>query len=325
MRANDHQTLAPYLSLRNFEVSVAARLNADKTQTNETVYNPDQKAQRSRTSDQGEADLAEHRRGARRRRAGQPAQTAKLGRRHQTIQRFHRQEGGADQLRDLLEVGDHGQRGLHRQGLSVAVLINRAALAAALGDKPMPEAIDKQVKEIEQLVVRAAGLTQARGDTIKISVVDFADASKDLEPVAGPSLLEMLERQTGTLISAAAILAVGALLILFGVRPLTQALLAAPAESTAAAEAPPAALEAPAFEMRNAWGDDSPGAAAFAGMGADDNLLLNSGDSRDAYSRCVARTARKRPATATAEARGLRRGTRRTPFSRQWIRQGAGA
>ena len=31
----------------NFQVSVAARLNADKTQTNETIYNPDQRVERS--------------------------------------------------------------------------------------------------------------------------------------------------------------------------------------------------------------------------------------------------------------------------------------
>ena len=34
----------------------------------------------------------------------------------------------------------------------MAVLVNRAALAASLGDKPAPDAMDKQVKEIEQLV-----------------------------------------------------------------------------------------------------------------------------------------------------------------------------
>ena len=46
------RTLAPYLSPRNFQVSVAARLNADKTQTNETVYDPEsrRRAQRARRS-----------------------------------------------------------------------------------------------------------------------------------------------------------------------------------------------------------------------------------------------------------------------------------
>src|ERR1700761_276792 len=41
------KTLAPYLSLKNFQISVAARLNTDKKQVNETVYNPDQRVERS--------------------------------------------------------------------------------------------------------------------------------------------------------------------------------------------------------------------------------------------------------------------------------------
>ena len=61
------------------------------------------------------------------------------------------------------------------QNLSVAVLINRAALAASLGGKPSAEAIDAQVHEIEQLVGSAAGLNRQRGDAVKISVVDFVE------------------------------------------------------------------------------------------------------------------------------------------------------
>jgi flagellar M-ring protein FliF len=47
IRESVARTLAPYLSSRNFQISVAARLNADKTQTNETIYNPDQRVERS--------------------------------------------------------------------------------------------------------------------------------------------------------------------------------------------------------------------------------------------------------------------------------------
>ena len=89
--------------------------------------------------------------------------------------------------------------------LSVAVLINRAALTASLGGKPSPEAIAAQVKEIEQLVASAAGLNRQRGDAVKISVVDFVDSSRDLEPAPGPSLLEIVARQTGSILNAAAI------------------------------------------------------------------------------------------------------------------------
>jgi flagellar M-ring protein FliF len=107
--------------------------------------------------------------------------------------------------------------------------------------------------------------------------VDFADASKDMEPLAGPSIVEIFERQIGTVLSALAVLAVGALMILFGVRPLTKALLAAPAGPQAGSPEGPAALEAPDFEMRNAFGDDP------SDVGGQDNLLLNSDDHRDAF------------------------------------------
>ena len=47
IRESISRTLTPYLSAQNFQISVAARLNADKTQTNETIYNPDSRVERS--------------------------------------------------------------------------------------------------------------------------------------------------------------------------------------------------------------------------------------------------------------------------------------
>ena len=44
---NVRKTLTPYLGLRNFQISVAARLNTDKKQTNETIFNPDSRVERS--------------------------------------------------------------------------------------------------------------------------------------------------------------------------------------------------------------------------------------------------------------------------------------
>ena len=99
------------------------------------------------------------------------------------------------------------------QNLSVAVLINRAALAASLGGKPSAEAIDGQVREIEQLVGSAAGLNRERGDAVKISVVDFVDSSRDLEPAPGPSLVDILARQAGSILNAAAIVAVAGMML----------------------------------------------------------------------------------------------------------------
>jgi flagellar M-ring protein FliF len=282
IRESITHTLAPYLNPRNFQVSVAAKLNADKTQTNETTYDPDKTAQRSfrvtKEKQNSQNSAGSSPAGVQANLPKQPSSTGDAKNSNESTDKKEELTNYEVSSKSVTVVS----QGFTVKGLSVALLVNRAALAAALGDKADQAAMDKAVKDIEQLASEAAGLDRSRGDTIKVAVVDFADASKDMEPIAGPSLVEMLERQLGTLIGALAILAVGALLILFGVRPLTQALLAAPAENAAAA-AQPAALEPPPFEMRNAWGDNAPGGATFAGAGADDNLLLNSGDSRDTF------------------------------------------
>ena len=47
LQDNIRRTLAPYLGVENFEVSVAARLNMDKRQQSEQVFDPESKAERS--------------------------------------------------------------------------------------------------------------------------------------------------------------------------------------------------------------------------------------------------------------------------------------
>ena len=133
----------------------------------------------------------------------------------------------------------------------------------------------------------------------------------------------------GTIIAALAILAVGGLLILFGVRPLTQALLAAPAEAGAAsgdAQATPA-LEAPPFEMRNAWGDEPPEPTAIGAMnamGGDDNLLLNSSDSHDGFLDAL-RERREHGARQKLQKLVDFDEEHAARILKSWIKQGAGA
>ncbi len=228
VRENITMTLAPYLSPKNFEVSVAARLNADKVQTNETTFDPDKKAERSvRTVKEKTASQNS---------AGAPAAGVQTNLPKNPIATGDTKQSNdnSDKKEELTNFEISSRQvtttsaGYQIRNLSVAVLINRSALAAGLGDKATPDVIDKQVKDIEQLVMSAGGLNHERGDDIKISVVDFVDSGKDLEPVAGPSYLEILEHQTGTLISAAAMVLVVGMLIWFGIRPVARVLLEAP-------------------------------------------------------------------------------------------------
>jgi flagellar M-ring protein FliF len=85
------------------------------------------------------------------------------------------------------------------------------------------------------LVASAAGARKERKDTIKVATVDFVDSGHDLAPQPPPSISEMLLRQTGTIVNAATILVVALLLIWFGLRPATKAILRLPAEGSRAA------------------------------------------------------------------------------------------
>ena len=157
------------------------------------------------------------------------------------------------------------------QNLSVAVLINRAALAASLGGKPSAEAIDAQIHEIEQLVGSAAGLNRQRGDAVTISVVDFVDSSHDLEPAPGPSLVEIVARQTGSILNAGAIVAVAAMLLWFGVRPGLRMAFAPPSAAALTDARGASAGQTPALGAPD--GDGQPG----------ESILIETDSNRDEF------------------------------------------
>jgi flagellar M-ring protein FliF len=260
------RTLTPYLSARNFQISVAARLNADRTQTSETIFNPDSRVERSVrvTKEQQSSQNA----------AGTQAAGVEANLPKQTgAGSESKQSNDQTQKREELtnyEVSSKSiqttSAGFLIQNLSVAVLINRAALTSSLGDKAGPEAVAAQIKEIEQLVASAAGLDKQRGDVIKISVVDFVDSSRELEPAPGPSILEILARQTGSMINAGAVVLVAGMVVWFGVRPGLRMLLPPPAVAGAAAS-----------------GASATGTPALGAPDPSQNFLIESDDGRDAF------------------------------------------
>lgn len=226
---NISKTLVPYLGLDNFEVSVAARLNTDKKQTSETIFDPDSRAERSvRVVKES---------GTTQNTTGKAAVTVT-----QNLPEDQRNAQGADQSTQESERREEltnfeinsktistTSDGYSVEALSVAVVVNKARLDELLGKDAKPEAIDAQIKEIEQLVASAAGLSETRGDKIKITAVPFAGGGAAMEPVAGEGIFDQLLRQSGVLINAVTVLVVAVLLIWFGMKPALRAILQQPA------------------------------------------------------------------------------------------------
>jgi flagellar M-ring protein FliF len=237
LQDNIRKTLAPYLGLDNFEISVAARLNTDKRQINETSYNPDSRVERSvrvvketgssqnanaRTAVGVEQNVpAEQAPGA----APSGEQSKKQNERREELTNY---EVGGTTISTVSE-------GYRVENLTIAVVVNRKRLLAALGEGATPEAVDKQLKEVERLVGSAAGIDAKRGDRVTIAAVDFMQGT--LEPIPAMGIGELLLRQSGSVVNAVAILGMAFLLIWFGLRPATKALLdAKPVEAAAASK-----------------------------------------------------------------------------------------
>jgi flagellar M-ring protein FliF len=132
--------------------------------------------------------------------------------------------------------------GYRIEALTVAVLVNRKQLLASLGDKATPDAVDKQLKEVERLVASAAGIDTKRGDRVTVSALEFVQGGQMLEPVPGIGMVEHVLRHTGSIVNALAVVAVAMLLIWFGLRPAMKAIL----------EVRPGALSSPSAQPQAA-------------------------------------------------------------------------
>lgn len=225
---NIRKTLAPYLSPKNFQISVSTRLNTDKRQTNETVYNPESRVERSvrviKENQQSQNSTSQQQATSVDRNLPQAPDRAKNG--------DNKQSNEENQKREELTNYEISSKttttvsgGYTVDALSVAVVINRASL---VGDgKLTAEQIAARAAEIEQIVATASGARRERGDTVKVSVVDFVAIDRDLNPEAGGNgVMDLLSRYAGTLINSLVTLVAIGLVLFFGVRPATRALLA---------------------------------------------------------------------------------------------------
>jgi flagellar M-ring protein FliF len=254
VQENIRKALTPYLGLDNFEVSVAPQLSTDKKQTNETVYDPEARAERSvRNVKEKETSQNADRQTPTTVQQNLPDQQVNAGGTKNSNEEKQRREDVTNyevSSKTTTTVSD----GYSVKKLFIAVLINRSRLVADLGDKTNQAIIDSKIAEISQLAATAGGLDRQRGDQIQVSAVDFVEGSREMAPVPPIGFVEMLNRQMGSFINAATILAVAAMLVWFGLRPAVNGILTHRAQqeqveaSEAAAELEVAGMALPAQE-----------------------------------------------------------------------------
>ncbi len=226
IQENVSKALTPYLGLDNFEVSVATQLSTDKRQTNETVYDPESRVQRSvRAVREKETSQSLDRQTPTTVQQNLPDQQVNAtGAKNSNDEKQRREDVTNYEVssKTITTVSD----GYVVNKMFLAVLVNRPRLAASLGEKTSEQAIEAKVAEIAQIAATAAGLDRPRGDQIQVSAVDFMEGARDLTPVPGITFSEVMMRQAGSFVSALTILAVAGMLIWFGLRPAINTILA---------------------------------------------------------------------------------------------------
>ncbi len=148
------------------------------------------------------------------------------------------------------------------ENISIAVLVNRASFSAGPARmRPSPTPSTGRSRRSSYWSPRPPACARSAATRSRSSAVEFMPNENDMGPVEAPGWADALTHQLGSVINALALIAVTVMLVVFGLRPATRALLAeAPAAAIAdsgasmldidnAVELPFTPLEAPEFTM----------------------------------------------------------------------------
>ena len=214
LQDNIAKTLAPYLGIDNFEISVAARLNTDKRQTNETAYNPESRVERSvRVVKETGSQQNSANRTAVGVEQNVPAEQQGTAGGDQSKRTNERRE-------ELTNYEVEHQDDLHRQRrLPDREPDHRRAWSTASGSPPR-SARRPARKRSTSSSRRWSGWSPRRPASMPsaatachVAALEFIDSGPSLEAVPSIGVVEHLLRNTGSIVNAVAMVAMTALLL----------------------------------------------------------------------------------------------------------------
>lgn len=225
---NIRRALSPYLGPDNFRASVKADVNTDTRQTEETIFDPNSRVERSVQSVRANENNSQ-------KQASTPATVEQNLPEAQTTSTDGPQSTSQnDRKEEITNYEINSKRiatvsnGYSVNKMSIAVVVNQQRLMTILGKDAPADQIAARVGDIQKMVASATGFDEKRGDVIDVSAVEFIDGL-DGQEIAAPGMLESVGRYTGSLINAGAFIVVVFLVAFFGLRPMASALTAKPA------------------------------------------------------------------------------------------------
>ncbi|MFK0687787.1 flagellar basal-body MS-ring/collar protein FliF [Mesorhizobium sp. IMUNJ 23033] len=222
---NIRRALTPYLGPDNFRASVKADVNTDTRQTEETIFDPESRVERSVQSVRANENNNQ-------KQASAPTSVEQNLPETQTTSTEGPQSSSQNDRKEEITNYEINSKkiatvsnGYSVTKMSIAVVVNQQRLATILGKDATPEQIAKRVADIQKMVASATGFDDKRGDVIDVSAVEFIDGL-DGEPIEQPGMLASIGTHAGTLINAVAFIVVVFLVAFFGLRPMAAALTA---------------------------------------------------------------------------------------------------
>ncbi|MEI9419774.1 flagellar basal-body MS-ring/collar protein FliF [Mesorhizobium sp. Cs1299R1N1] len=222
---NIRRALTPYLGPDNFRASVKAEVNTDTRQTEETIFDPNSRVERSVQSVRANENSNQ-------KQASTPASVEQnLPETQATSTEGPQTSSANDRKEEITNYEINSKKiatvsnGYSVTKMSIAVVVNQDRLKTILGKDATPEQIAKRVAEIQKMVSSATGFDDKRGDVIDVSAVEFIDGL-DGEAVPQAGMLDSIGQHAGTLINAGAFIVVVFLVAFFGLRPMAAALTA---------------------------------------------------------------------------------------------------
>ena len=225
---NIRRALTPYLGPDNFRASVKADVNTDTRQTEETIFDPESRVERS-------VQTVKANENSNQRQAATPATVEQNLPETQAAATDGPQSSSQNDRKEEITNYEINSKkiatvsnGYTVTKMSIAVVVNQQRLLSVLGKDAKPEQIAQRVADIKKMVASATGLDEKRGDIIDVSAVEFIDGL-DGQELASPGILDAVASYTGSLINAAAFIIVVFLVAFFGLRPMAAALTNKPA------------------------------------------------------------------------------------------------
>lgn len=198
------RTLRSLLGSGNYQVSVTVKLDVDRQQINETVFDPKSRIERSvRTVRQSGSSED----GGSRQAVGVESSIPRADGAAAEAERRRQKEDRREEVvnYELNSRTVQTVREGHRiQRLAIAVVVSKKHVVDGLGAGADSGAVEGKLSELKRLVSAATGLSAERGDVIELSATDVLGTVVHLEPSPSPGVVEALMRNASTIISAMA-------------------------------------------------------------------------------------------------------------------------